>query len=118
MKYDAGPAGDLTPCQVRFVEEYLLDLNAKQAAIRAGYSPKTAEIQASRLLSNAKVQRAVSEAIDRRTTRVEVDQDWVLSRLALVAERCLQHVQVRDRRGDPVLAETRTSTGDNVFSNH
>ena len=41
----------LNPKQKRFVSEYLIDLNAKQAAIRAGYSPKTAEVQASRLLS-------------------------------------------------------------------
>jgi phage terminase small subunit len=106
MKYDARPTSELTNRQARFVEEYLLDLNAKQAAIRAGYSPNTAEAQASRLLSLVKVQRAVSESIDRRTARVEVDQDWVLSRLALIAERCLQHVPVQDRHGNPVLVET------------
>lgn len=42
----------LTNRQKRFVEEYLIDLNARQAAIRAGYSPKTAQEQASRLLAN------------------------------------------------------------------
>ncbi len=42
----------LTPKQARFVEEYLIDLNATQAAIRAGYSAKTAEVQGSRLLGN------------------------------------------------------------------
>lgn len=52
----------LTPKQQRFVEEYLIDLNGKQAAIRAGYSPKAAEVQASRLLSLAKVGHAVAEA--------------------------------------------------------
>jgi hypothetical protein len=41
---------ELTPKQHRFVDEYLLDLNATQAAIRAGYSPRTAEQQAARLL--------------------------------------------------------------------
>jgi phage terminase small subunit len=53
------PVGDLGPRQQRFVEEYLIDVNAEQAAIRAGYSAKTAEAQGSRLLSNVKVQRAV-----------------------------------------------------------
>ena len=48
----------LTNRQKRFVEEYLIDLNARQAAIRAGYSPKTAQEQASRLLANVKVQTA------------------------------------------------------------
>jgi hypothetical protein len=63
-------------------------------------------VQGSRLLRNVKVQRALSKAIDRRTAKVEIDQDWVLSRLALVVERCLQHEPVRDRKGDPVLIET------------
>ena len=52
----------LTPRAQRFVDEYLIDLNGKQAAIRAGYSPKCAEVQASRLLSSAKVGEAVAEA--------------------------------------------------------
>jgi phage terminase small subunit len=49
----------LTAKQARFVEEYLCDLNATQAAIRAGYSPKTATVQGSRLLTNAKVAAAI-----------------------------------------------------------
>ncbi len=50
----------LTPKQHRFVTEYLVDLNATQAAIRAGYSPKTAPQQGSRLLRNAVVQQAIA----------------------------------------------------------
>ncbi|MBS8227112.1 terminase small subunit [Vannielia litorea] len=72
----------LTPKQQRFVEEYLVDLNATQAAIRAGYSPKTAEQQGSRLLGNAKVAAAVSEAQAARSERTEITSDWVLTRLA------------------------------------
>jgi hypothetical protein len=52
----------LTPKQARFVEEYLVDLNAKQAAIRAGYSPKTAEVQGCRLLRNVQVAAAIQRA--------------------------------------------------------
>ena len=48
--------------QRRFAAEYLIDLNAKQAAIRGGYSPKTDESQSSRLLSNAKVGKAIQAA--------------------------------------------------------
>lgn len=72
----------LTARQARFVEEYLLDLNAKQAAIRAGYSARTAEQQASRLLSNVKVATAVAEAKASRSDRTKIDADWVLRRLA------------------------------------
>ena len=50
---------NLTPKQQRFVDEYLIDLNATQAAIRAGYSPKTAQEQSSRLLSNVMVQPGI-----------------------------------------------------------
>jgi phage terminase small subunit len=64
---------NLGPRQERFVEEYLLDLNAKQAAIRAGYSPRTAEVQGSRLLRNVKLQRTLSKAFDRRAAKVEID---------------------------------------------
>lgn len=70
----------LTPKQQRFVEEYLVDLNATQAAIRAGYSPKTANEQASRLLANVNVKAAVAEAQKRLSERTEITQDMVLNR--------------------------------------
>lgn len=74
----------LTPKQQRFVAEYLVDLNGKQAAIRAGYSPKTAEAQAARLLSNVKVQDAVRDAMAKRERRTEVTADRVLRELAAI----------------------------------
>jgi len=73
----------LTPKQTLFVDEYLIDLNATQAAIRAGYSPKTAEVQGSRLLSNAKVAEAVDAKKIERSEKTGVDASWVLERLAL-----------------------------------
>lgn len=72
----------LTAKQQRFVAEYLIDLNATQAAIRAGYSEKTAAEQASRLLTNVKVSEAVQAAMKARSERTEIDADWVLKRLA------------------------------------
>jgi phage terminase small subunit len=75
----------LTPKQARFVEEYLLDLNGKQAAIRAGYSPKTAEVQGSRLLGHPKVQAAVDAAMQARSRRTEVAADRVVAELAKIA---------------------------------
>ncbi|MDO9950472.1 terminase small subunit [Glaesserella parasuis] len=71
----------LTDKQQRFVEEYLIDLNATQAAIRAGYSEKTAQEQSSRLLSNVMVQEAIQEAQNKRAERVNVTQDDVLKGL-------------------------------------
>ena len=74
----------LTPKQARFVDEYLIDLNATQAATRAGYSEKTAEFQASRLLRNVKVQEAVSARMKAREKRTEITQDKVLAELAKI----------------------------------
>lgn len=76
----------LNPKQQKFVDEYLVDLNAKQAAIRAGYSERTAEQQGSRLLSNVKVSAAIREAKAERSERTKIDADWVLARLAQEAE--------------------------------
>lgn len=66
----------------RFVEEYLHDLNATQAAIRAGYSQKTAYSQGQRLLKDVEVSAAIAEAKTARSTRTRVDADWLLRRLA------------------------------------
>lgn len=72
----------ITARQRLFVAEYLIDLNATQAAIRAGYSEKTAAEQASRLLTNINVSEAVQIAMKARNERTEIDADWVLKRLA------------------------------------
>lgn len=77
----------MTPKQQRFVEEYLIDLNATQAAIRAGYSADTAEQQGSRLLlMNVDVMTAVRAAKAERSERTKVDADWLLMRLTEEAE--------------------------------
>lgn len=76
---------ELTEKQKRFVQEYLVDLNATAAAKRAGYSPKTAGEQGARLLANVKVQEEIQRAIDKRRDRVEITQDKVLQELAAIA---------------------------------
>lgn len=75
----------MTPKQARFVDEYLIDLNATRAAIRAGYSVKTAEVQGSRLLRDAKVQAAISARQAQRSERTEITQDRVLEELWAIA---------------------------------
>lgn len=72
----------LTPKQQRFCEEYLIDLNATQAAIRAGYSAKTAAQQGERLLRNVEAQKAIMEAKAERSERTQIDAAWLLTRLA------------------------------------
>ena len=75
----------LTPKQARFVDEYLCDLNATQAAARAGYSARTANEQGSRLLANVSVRFALSEAMKAREKRTHITQDRVLQELARLA---------------------------------
>lgn len=96
---------NLTPKQQRFVEEYLIDLNATQAAIRSGYSEKTAQEQSSRLLSNVMVQDAVQKAQNKLTERTEITQDYVLTNIKKVIERCMQQEAVQARDGSPLLVE-------------
>jgi phage terminase small subunit len=76
---------DLTLKQMVFADEYLVDLNGKQAAIRCGYSEKTAEVQASRLLSNVKVKEYIAFRMKEREERTEITQDMVLKRWWMIA---------------------------------
>ena len=71
--------------QQRFVDEYLKDLNATQAAIRAGYSAKTAYAIAEKLLRKVEIQQAVQDAKKARSERTEINQDRVLQELARLA---------------------------------
>lgn len=75
----------MTPKQTRFVAEYLVDLNGKQAAIRCGYSVKTAESQASRLLRNAQVAAAVADGQAKRLQTAELSAVRVLEEMRRLA---------------------------------
>lgn len=74
----------LNPQQQRFVEEYLVDLNATQAAIRAGYSEDTAGSQGGRLLKNVEIGKAIADAMAERSVRTRVTADRVLTELARI----------------------------------
>lgn len=92
----------LTPKQARFVEEYLIDLNATQAAIRAGYSAKTAEQGGAQLLRNIKVAAAIKEAQDARSKRTAITQDMVLEEYRKLAlANMLDYIKVQG--GAPVV---------------
>ena len=72
---------NLTPKQQRFVEEYLIDLNATQAAIRAGYSEKTAQQMGSENLLKPVIAKAIQEAQNKRAEQTQIDSAYVLKRL-------------------------------------
>ncbi len=90
----------LTPKQARFVEEYLIDLNATAAAKRAGYSERTAYAQGQRLLKNVEIAAAIQKAQEARSERTRIDQDWVIERLVGVYEASMEARPVCDKNGE------------------
>ena len=93
----------LTAKQARFVEEYLIDLNGSQAAIRAGYSGKTARAIAYELLTKPDIQDAIAEAQQERSKRTGINQDRVLAELALLGFSNMQDYMRSGPDGDPYL---------------
>ena len=81
-------ADKLTDKQQAFVNEYLVDLNATQAAIRAGYSEKTASEMGYENLSKPQIADAIQKAMEKRSGRTEIDQDYVLGVIKDTIERC------------------------------
>jgi phage terminase small subunit len=86
----------------RFVAEYLIDLNATQAAVRAGYSERTAYAQGSRLLKDAEVSAAVAAGMQARAERTAITQDRVLEELAVVGFSSVWDYQI-DEDGNVTL---------------
>jgi phage terminase small subunit len=93
----------LTPKKRRFVDEYLCDLNATQAAIRAGYSKKTAKQIGSRLLTYVDIQEAIAKRRDRLSEKLEITAERVLKELALIGFANMQDYMRANADGDPVL---------------
>ena len=113
----------LTAKQQRFCDEYLIDLNATQAAIRAGYSEKNADKIGSELLGKTRVAEYIAERKADRMVRTEITQDMVLKELANIAfanaadyanvieKQAMVQVEgnmipVLDENGDPVMYRT------------
>lgn len=78
-------ARKLTDKQKKFVEEYLIDLNATQACIRAGYSPKYADREGHKLVENSRVSEAIAESMAERSRRTGINQDRIVQELARIA---------------------------------
>lgn len=93
----------LTPKQQRFVDEYLLDLNATQAAIRAGYSVRTAEQQGYQLLHKTSVAAAIAEGQARLAKATEVTQERVIAELAKIGFSNMADYMRSGGDGDPYL---------------
>lgn len=96
----------MTPKQQRFVDEYLIDLNATQAAIRAGYSEKTARQVGAENLSKPDIAAAIEAQAQERSQRTKIDADMVLQGILHNIRRCEQGEVVRNSRGEPMMVET------------
>ena len=96
----------MTKKQKRFVEEYLIDLNATQAAIRAGYSPATAKEIGCENLTKPNIAAAVSQAMAERSRRTGINQDRVLQELARIGFAKITDVV------DPETAKIRPDASD------
>jgi len=96
----------MTPKQQKFVDEYLIDLNATQAAIRAGYSKKTARQIADQNLSKIYIKEAIAEALSVRSKETKIDATYVLTQAVKLHERCMQEIEpFTDRKGEHIHDE-------------
>jgi phage terminase small subunit len=93
----------LTPKQQRYIEEYLVDLNQRQAAIRAGYSEASASNIAYDLMHDERILRAIEAAQEARRKRVGITADEVLNELVKLAKANMQDFMVAQPGGDPYL---------------
>jgi phage terminase small subunit len=89
----------LTPRQMRFCEEYIIDNNDRQAAIRAGYNVKSAKQQGWRLLTYTNVKAYIAKLQDQIRKDNAISIKYVMDNLKSVAERCLQIEPVLDKTG-------------------
>jgi len=101
-----GKGKKLTNKQQRFVEEYLVDLNATQAAIRAGYKEKRAYQIGHENLRKPEIEAAVQDEMNKRSERTEITQDFVLNGIVENIKRCEQAQPVLDRKGFQVYVNT------------
>jgi len=108
--------GKLNVKQRQFVAEYLVDLNATQAAKRAGYSKKTAGQIGERLLRNVEIASAIEEEMKKREHRTLVTADFVIAGLKEVAERCLNKVPVTEwNYEEKRLEQKKDENGNDVW---
>lgn len=96
----------LTPKQKRFCEEYLIDLNATQAAIRAGYSEKTAQIIGFENLTKPIISKFIKEKQEELSKKASISAEWVLKRLKEISDRCMTAEPVMIREGPKIVQKT------------
>lgn len=107
--------GKFTDKQKRFIEEYLIDLNATQAAIRAGYSEDTAKEMGYENLTKPHIQEAIQEAQNKRSERTQITQDDVIRRLIEIADistgkKAITETEIARTEGGVIVGTDVTKT--------
>lgn len=102
----------LTKQRLLFCKEYIIDLNATQAAIRAGYSEKTATKQGSRLLTFVDVQKKIQQLMNKRAEKVEISAESVLNSIIDIRDTCMQKIDVTAKN---VETGERTKVGETML---
>ena len=98
---------ELNDKQKLFAAEYLVDQNATQSAIRAGYSARTADVQGSRLLGDVRIAKLIKDGKAARMADVKIDSDYVLRQSVKLHERCMSEISpVMVRRGKDLVQDT------------
>lgn len=92
-------SGPLNERQKRFCHEYIKDLNAKQAAIRSGYSERTAKSQGQRLLTHVDVAALIAKLKLELTQTIKIDAAWMLRASVDLYSKCMEGEQVKDAQG-------------------
>jgi len=100
----------LTNKQKTFIQEYLIDLNSAKAAVRAGYSVKTAAQKGSFLLTVPDINNAIQIEMDKRSEKTGITAAFVLEGIKRVVDRCEQAEPVLDRDGNPTGEYTFQAT--------
>lgn len=91
----------MTPRRSRFVDEYMVDLNATQAAIRAGFSAKTAGAAGARLLKDVRISTEIEQRQQEIAQKNGVTREWIAEKLQENLDRAMQAVPVVDAKGNP-----------------
>ena len=106
----------LTDKQQRFCQEYVIDLNATQAAKRAGYSEKTANEQGCQLLAKLNIQEEISKLQAQIAKKTELNAEWVLNNLKEISERCMQKTPaMKFNRTEKCMEQVTDENGEGVW---
>ena len=90
----------IKPKQQRFIDEYLVSLNATQAAIKAGYSPKSADVHACRMLGNDRIKALIDERLALHSKNTGETKERILLSLREIADRCMAKEPILDKDGN------------------